>query len=355
MSEIGSVLLRVVVGMGGFGVVGWAVLSAVNTFMLPRGVQVRLTNWVFWVVGYFFRLRANKAETYEKRDRIMALFAPTALLFYPVVQLVVVLVGYMGMFWAVQPRPISAVFELSGSSLLTLGFETVESVPHQILEFSEAMLGMILVALLIAYLPTIYSAFSQRETAVAMWESSAGSPPTVAEMIARAHRNGELAHLREVWFSWQTWFAQLEESHTSLSVLPFFRSPHPGRSWITAAGNVLDCAAFILSTVDMPGEPRAAFCIRAGYLSLRSIADFFGIPYRANPKPDEPISISQEEFDQVYDQLAVQGVPLKQDRQKAWHDFAGWRVNYDDVLLQLSAVMMAPYAQWVSDRSVLRY
>ena len=33
------------------------------------------------------------------------------------------------------------------------------------------------------------------------------------------------------------------ETHTSLAVLSFFRSPNPHRSWITAAGAVLDAAA----------------------------------------------------------------------------------------------------------------
>jgi hypothetical protein len=213
------------------------------------------------------------------------------------------------------------------------------------------MLGMILVALLIAYLPTIYNAFAQRETAVALWESMADSPPSVVTMIARAHRTRELTDLRDVWRTWQIWFAQIEESHTSLAVLSFFRSPQPKRSWITAAGSVMDCAAFILSAVDVPFEPRAAFCIRSGFLALRGIADFYQMPHRIDPQSGDPISITREEFDQVYSKLATEGVPMKPDREQAWRDFAGWRVNYDDVLLRLAAMTMAPYAQWVSDRS----
>jgi hypothetical protein len=41
------------------------------------------------------------------------------------------------------------------------------------------------------------------------------------------------------------------------------------------------------------------------------------------------------------------------DRDAAWRDFAGWRVNYDTVLLALAAMTMAPYAPWSSDRSLL--
>ena len=115
----------------------------------------------------------------------------------------------------------------------------------------------------------------------------------------------------------------------------------------------MDSAAFILSAVDVRFEPQAAFCIRAGFLALRQIADFFNLPYEANPTPEMPISISRYEFDKVCDELAAADVPLKEDREQAWRDFAGWRVNYDDVLLTLAALTRAPYAPWISDRSAV--
>jgi hypothetical protein len=52
-------------------------------------------------------------------------------------------------------------------------------------------------------------------------------------------------------------------------------------------------------------------------------------------------------------EAAVDGVPLKADLEQAWRDFAGWRVNYDRVLLPLAALTMAPYAPWSSDRSMI--
>ncbi len=43
---------------------------------------------------------------------------------------------------------------------------------------------------------------------------------------------------------------------------------------------------------------------------------------------------------------------MKSDREAAWQDYHGWRVNYDTVLIALAALTMAPYAPWVSDRSL---
>ncbi len=91
--------------------------------------------------------------------------------------------------------------------------------------------------------------------------------------------------------------------------------------------------------------------MRAGYLALRRIAAYFGIPTPRDPEhPQHPISVTRQEFDQACDEMAEQGVPLKEDRELAWQEFAGWRVNYDRSLLALCALTMAPQARWSSDR-----
>jgi hypothetical protein len=150
------------------------------------------------------------------------------------------------------------------------------------------------------------------------------------------------------------------ESHTSLPALSFFRSPAPQRSWVTAAGAVLDAASLYASTLETdyrnPGrhDTHADLCIRAGYLALRQICDFFRLPYRPRPQKDDPISIAHEEFVAAYDRLREAGLPLKADREQAWLDFVGWRVNYDDALLGLAQLISAPYAPWSSDRGALR-
>jgi len=146
------------------------------------------------------------------------------------------------------------------------------------------------------------------------------------------------------------WCALAPETHTSLQPLVYYRSPQPDRSWVTAAGAVLDAAALVASTLDRPRDPQAELCIRAGYLCLQRISDTFDIPYNRDPAPTDPISVTKAEFDAVYAELARGGVPLKADRAQAWRDFAGWRVNYDAVLVALAVLTMAPEAPWSSDR-----
>jgi hypothetical protein len=326
-----------------------AVSSAVQTFVLPRAAQDVVVRVVFINLRRLFNLVMRPARTYAQRDAVMALYGPVGLLTLLPAWLIITTAGYTGMFWALGAGSWYDSFKISGSSLLTLGFATGNHIALAVLEFSEATLGLIMVALLIAYLPTIYAAFSKREAAVSLLEVRAGSPPSAVELIERYHRIHGLDRLHDLWVNWEVWFAELEESHTSLAALVFFRSPKPQQSWVTSAGAVLDAAALVNAAVEVPHDLQADLTIRAGFLALRSIADFFRVSYDAAPKPTDPISVSRAQFDAAWDHMAAGGVPLKTDRDKAWASFAGWRVNYDRVLIVLARITMAPAAPWSSD------
>jgi hypothetical protein len=235
--------------------------------------------------------------------------------------------------------------------MLTLGVAPFPDLPTTVLGFLEAALGLSLVALLITYLPSVYATFSRREHLVALLEARAGSPPSAAELIERYARIDWLDRIGDLWAQWEEWFVDLEESHTSLPALMFFRSPHPDRSWVTAAGAILDTGAFVASS--FPGRhPHAEVCVRSGSLALRRIADYFRIPYDPNPQRGDRISLAREEYEEMHERLVQVGVVLRPVTDETWLDFAGWRVNYDTVLLALAALTMAPYAPWSSDRSL---
>lgn len=355
--DLGGILLvlgRLLVLAGGVFIVCAALTSAIRTFVLPRSAPDRIVRSVFVVIRGLFDLRAHNATTYEQRDQIMAMYAPLALMALPVVWLVLVAIGGVLIYWALKVVTVYDAVLFSASAVLTLGAAPINGLLQTGIAFAEAVIGLLLTAILIAYLPTMYSAFSARETLVAMLEVRAGSPPTPSTMFQRFSRLQNLQALSEFWSSWEVWFTQLAETHTSLPALAFFRSPQSHRSWITAAGAVLDSAALSLALLDIPSDYRAALTIRAGFLALRQICDFFGIEYNANPQPTDSISVQREEFDEVADELAAAGIALKADREQAWHDYRGWRVNYDVPLVTLARLVVAPYAPWSSDRSIRR-
>jgi hypothetical protein len=344
--------LHILVFILGLLTVSLTLFSAISTFVLPRAARSQLNRIVFGLLRRVFNFILHFAKTYSRRDIVMAYYAPIGILLLVPTWYVLVLFGYAAMFWALGIGNLFAIFRLSGSSLISLGFDASETLFVTVLVFSEAMIGLILVAMLIAYLPTMYSAFSRREQVVNMLEVRAGSPPSAVEMLLRFHRNHGLDKLSDYWKVWEAWFADIEESHTTLPALIFFRSPRPENSWVTAAGSVLDAASITLSAIEIPYDVSAALSIRAGFLALRRIATYFDIPNPQNPHyPDTPICVDHKEFEDLLDQLAAAGLPLKPDREQAWRDFAGWRVNYDRALILLCGLVMAPQAPWSSDRA----
>ena len=239
-------LLDVVVFAIGFFMVAATLGSAIRTVVLPRAIPAKLASLVFITVRRLFDLRLRRVESYERRDRLMAPYAPLSLFTLALVWMTIVLTGYSAMFWALREGSYREDFRSSGSALFTLGFEQPDTLPTTVLAFTEAAIGLTLLALLITYLPSLYSAFARREVEVALMEVRAGRPPSGVAILERYARINWIGGLPAIWERWERWFAEVEESHTSFPALVFFRSPQPDQSWVTAAGAVLDAAALFV-------------------------------------------------------------------------------------------------------------
>ncbi|MGI9624649.1 MAG: hypothetical protein ACR2PK_17590 [Acidimicrobiales bacterium] len=331
----------------GFTMAAAVVLSAVRTVAVPRGEQVLLSKALFTTSRHVFRAMTRLARTPESKEAFRARMAPMTMLLMPFVWALGVILGYSLMFWALGVRPYKDALVLSGSSFTTLGFRSTTSFVEMLLAISEALLGLGLVALLISFMPSLYGAFSRREALVSRLEVRAGHPPSPEEHILRAHRIGWLESL-DTWAHWEQWFIEVEEAHTTYPALNFFRSPVPGRSWITSSATVLDSASLMQSTVAVPNSAEASLCIRAGYVALRRIADYFELDHPQDPGSGDAIAIKRSEFDGICDRLAAEGVPIVEDRDQAWADFVGWRVNYDQALIAICSMVEAPPGTWTT-------
>jgi hypothetical protein len=337
----------------GVVVIALTLLSAVRTVILPRAIRTRFGKVVDRGVGVVFRALSGRAPSYERRDAVFALYGPVELMSLLVSWLLVVFGASALSFWALDDGTWRASLTLSGSSLFTLGFATPSSGPQTALTFAEASIGLVLLALLITYLPSVYASFSRREQAVSRLAVRAGTPPSGTEMVWRAFSIGRGDDvLTETFAAWEDWFTDVEETHSTFPSLVFYRSPDPALSWVTAAGAVLDAAALRASSVDAPRSSEAQLVIRAGRLALTKIAAFQGVEVPAEVSYGDPVTIARSEYEEALDRIETSGVALVADRDQGFADFAGWRVNYDVVLVALAALTYAPYAPWSSDRSL---
>ncbi|HJX76538.1 MAG TPA: hypothetical protein VJ247_09275, partial [Gaiella sp.] len=174
------IVLRVLLFLAGLALVLLMIRSLVRTFLVPRALQAHLSRAVFVTVRRVFRLRARERHDYAMRDRVMALYAPVALLILLAVWFALVLAGYSAMFFALGGVSPFEAFTLAGSSMLTLGFAMPPDDAGVALSFTAAGLGLVLLALFITYLPSLYGAFQRRERGVAKLEVRAGQPPSGA-------------------------------------------------------------------------------------------------------------------------------------------------------------------------------
>jgi hypothetical protein len=213
--------------------------------------------------------------------------------------------------------------------------------------FVAAGVGLVIVTLQIAYLPTLYAAFNRRETEVALLNARAGVPSWGPELLARTHYAlgtgvSSIDTLPDLYAQWERWAADVAESHTTYLPLVRFRSPRPLSSWVTALLAVLDSAALILvlSPKSAPVVP-ARLCLRSGFLCFGQIARAMGIEVPDEPDPDRGITLTYPEFLDAINRMREVKFPIEREPEEAWPDFVGWRVNYEQAAYGVAAAVDA--------------
>jgi hypothetical protein len=348
------IAVRVIVGV--LAVVGVAAVlaSMLRTVVVPRAVPARLARAAFRAVSWLLRLRLRLTgrSDYATRDRIFAVQAPLGLFAQLTTWAVLIWLLFATLFWSliastVNGPSISRALELSGSSMLTLGFDSSGGLARQLAAFAAAAASLTLLALVIAYLPTLYGAFSRREELITKLTVRTGVPSSGPALLSSSWELGRFDQLEEVWDDWEDWFIEVGESQTTFPYLSFFRSPRPENHWVLASETVLDGAALVLTACDLPGRARSELCLRAGVDALISIADFLDIPHRP-PEPGAEIALSEEKFNTGFSHLQSIGVPMRDDRDSAWIAFRAVRARYEPLLVALGRMTDAPRSDWSS-------
>jgi hypothetical protein len=344
-------IARLVALVGGVAIVGFATAMSLRTFMLPGPARLA-SRLVVYPLGRVFSLASRFARDPGRRDTLLALFAPTALLTVVAVLVAMLGAGYALLFYGAGAADLPAALALSASSVSTLGFANPGNSPALVvLSVLAAMSAAATIALLIGYLPTVFQAFQEREQAIATLEAHVGDAASAVDILREWAAAPGLDHAGPLWAEWTTWFAALRTSHASLAGVLFLRSPSPGRSWVAVVGAVLDAAALATTTLD--GVERAAptRCLKAGAATLGETAvgmrllpgPLAPVPKAADHAPP-PISVGRDRFDAACDALAAAGLPVVADRDAAWAAFARARAAYDAPLTALAALKHARVA-----------
>jgi hypothetical protein len=323
--------------------------SILQTLVTPGGRVGRLFRTVDLITDKVFRMATRPLPTYHQRYRIQAFQAPVALGVALFSWLTLYLLAYGLVLWPIV-RDLGAALREAGSSLFTLGFASTADAGPTAVDFVAGVTGLTVVAMLIGYLPTLYSAFNRRETQVTLLGVRGGMPAWGPELLARSRFTITTEELPDFYRQWERWEADLAESHSSYPILLRLRSPHPKASWLIALLAVLDSAALwsAVAPDDLPLQGR--LCLAMGFRCLRQLASTVGIPYEEDPLPDAGIQLTRAEFDQGIARLQEVGFAMTRTPDEAWPHFQGWRVNYESIAYRLAFAIDAVPAAWSGPR-----
>jgi hypothetical protein len=337
--------------------------SALKTVVLPQDGFPRLSQAVFATVH---RLLVHPRRETERASRSRSLYAPVALVSLPLVWMVMIALAFMFVFWSTGSLNWQKAFEISVSSLTTLGFSEPAGTLRIVIAFIEATIGLGLVALLISYLPTIYSAYNSREKGTLMLSPIAGTPPSVEGFFRTTHRTGSVAN-QEFWRNQCDWIIDVEQTHTAFPILTSFPEARRQLSWVATLGTVLDAAALVVAASEahadrvlndsergplvtlVYGIPAVDGIARAAGVALPPVPALVELIARF-PETPPAISVTRQEYAETLAEVApLIGVDGAAD-DESWRRFAWLRSAYDRPLRALAGITHAAPAPWTTDR-----
>ena len=342
--------MRIVLGLLGALVVVGTFSSVVRTLVLPRPSRSSFTSLIRRGLFVPFQAFADRCGSVERKDRVLAPVAPLSILVTLVLWLASFMIGYALLEGAASDLGVKAALSEAGSSLFTLGFASSNRSALTAVDFCAAATGPIVIALQVGYLPSLYGAYAKREAEVTLLQSRAGSPPWGPEILARYSQVDLLDSLVELFVNWERWSAEVAESHTTYPVLIHFRSARATRNWLVALIAVLDAAALHLAFNPSGRTTQVRLALRAGFVCMRDLADVSGVPYNADPLPEDPLVLSYDDFLLGVARMQEQGFPMERPPEEAWPHFKGWRVNYETLAYRLAYTIEAVPAPWSGPR-----
>jgi hypothetical protein len=328
----------------------WNVFTAL---VLPRITSSRITAGVTKMISGLVRTLSPRLPTYEVRDRVLSFVGPASMVTLFALWVALLILGFGLIIWWNAGIDFASAIGIAGSSLFTLGIVSAPGAGPHTLEILAAGMGLLVIALVIAYLPALYNAFAARETEVTLLDARGGSPAWGPEILARAFWLDTMDELPGLYGDWERWASAVSESHSNYPGLIWFRSPVSRRSWLVGLVAMMDSAA-LYHAVSPDQTPRQArLCLSMGTRCMRAVARALKIPFDEDPLPTTGTRLTRAEFDDGLRRLTEVNFPMERDADEAWSNFQGWRVNYEPIVDELTRLVLPPPAPWFVRRPEL--
>jgi len=255
-------------------VVGALLVVSVLADLVNTLVATQTNRRGFWLTMQLYsrswkivRAIAGRISTERRREQFLGVFAPASVLMLLTVWVVQQVVGFGLIWWGLGgisgAETLADSIYYSGVVYFTLGFGEVvptDEVPR-FGSLVEAFSGVLTTALVIGYLPALYSAYSERERKLMTLDDGNEDRITPQSLIIARSPDADVAALRAYFQDWEDWIAGVIETHTAFPMLMLFRSKHAGQNWVTALGLISD-AALLCQIIDGADDREPYWCLR---------------------------------------------------------------------------------------------
>ena len=321
-------------------------LDAFETIVLPRRVT---RSFRFTALFYRFTWRpwaamARFVPAPRRRESYLSYFGPLSLIVLLALWAFALIVGFALLQYGAGTQVhaasgstgFGAVMYFSGSTFFTLGLGDVVplSGASRGLAVLESGVGFGFLAMVIGYLPVIYSSFSRREVEISLLDARAGSPPSAQEFLSRMAGAHNQPLLDRFLHQWEHWAAEVLESHISYPVLALFRSQHINQSWLGALTTILDVSALIIVGIDGIASNQARLTFAMARHAVVDLAQVVGARYQVRRLTGCRLRLWQTYATRLR-QMACNCAPAKR-RTASWSRCAActnptcrrWRIDY---------------------------
>jgi hypothetical protein len=348
--------MRVLVGVLGGVLVALMLVEIFLAFLLPRRVKrdPRIVRSVFaW--GWRPWRRVARRLPDRAADTMLGIYGPLGLVFNLVLWVAGLVLGYACLQWALGShlrfvRPVSFGEDLyfSAASLVSSGTSglAADTTAARLVQVIDAASGLAVLGIVIGYLPALFQAFSQREATVSQLDARAGSPPSAGRLVARSTRRGGWPELIDYLREWETWVAELMETHLAYPVLAFFRSQHVNQSWLASLCTVLDSCALTVAAAPVGTVDPARFTFAIARHAVVDLSYSFRV---AGDASDE--RLSDEDFAQLLTGLREGGVELGATPEEIHARLTHMRGLYEPYVHTLARTLELALPPWIAPES----
>lgn len=346
--------MHVWASIAGFVLIFVILQDAFETIVLPRRIKrmFRITGWFYKRTWTVWTRLARLIPSANRREGFLAYFGPLSLLFLLAFWAAGLIFGFacvqygLGEHLQLSGEKITfgKVIYHSGETFFTLGYGDIvpSNAAARALAVLESGMGFAFLAVVIGYLPVVYSSFSTREIEISLLDARAGSPPSATEFLSRLGCCPEQSVLDGIFRDWERWCAELLSSHISYPVLVFFRSQHSNESWLSALTVMLDVTSLIMTGVDgiHPDQAKLTFAMaRHAAVDLAQVLNAQYSPHDAERNAAEDLKRMREE-------LAQHGVTFY-DGADASERLAELRALYEPYVYALARRLVMALPPWV--------